>query len=272
MPEDWLEANRANWDERTPIHLGSEFYDVGGFLRDGRGPRRREIDALGDVSGLRLVHLQCHIGLDTLAFARAGAIVRGLDFSPVAVAAARDLAARAGLSDRAEFVCAELYRATEALGHATFDIVYVSLGALCWLPVVDAWAAQVAALLAPGGRLYLHDGHPLADALGENSLVLENDYFEEAEPYVDDSAGTYTDSEREITHRRNYSWNHGLGEIVTALVTRGLVLESLVEHDWTSFRRFPFLVQTDRHQWTTPPGMARIPMSFTLLARRPAER
>lgn len=271
MRKEWLEANRANWEERTPIHLRSDFYDVEGWLREGRGPRPAELEALGDVAGLRLLHLQCHIGLDTLAFARAGAVVCGLDFSPAAVAAATELAERAGLSDRAGFVCADVYSAVEALGHATYDIVYVSLGALCWLPEVAPWAAVVAELLVAGGRLYLHDGHPLADALGENTLLFENDYFEEAEPYVDDSADTYTDSAQELAHRRNYSWNHGLGEIVTALLAQGLVIESLVEHDWAPWRRFPFLVEGVRHHWTTPAGMPRVPMSFTLLARRSAD-
>jgi 2-polyprenyl-3-methyl-5-hydroxy-6-metoxy-1,4-benzoquinol methylase len=150
--DERLEANRANWDERTAVHLASRFYDVEGWLRDRRGPRPHELEALGEVSGLRLLHLQCHIGLDTLAWARAGARVTGLDFSPAAIDAARDLARRSGLSDKAEFVCADVYEAASALGHATFDIVYVSLGALCWLPDVDRWAEQVGALVAPGRR------------------------------------------------------------------------------------------------------------------------
>lgn len=267
--DERLQANQANWDERTAIHLSSGFYDVEGWLRDRRGPRKRELEALGEVSGLKLLHLQCHFGLDTLAWARAGAQVTGLDFSAAAIAAARDLAERSGLSDRSEFVCAEVYDAVSVLGHRTFDIVYVSMGALCWLPSVARWAEQVGALLTPGGRLYLHDGHPLSDALAENSLVIENDYFEEAEPYVDDSAESYTDSDRQLTNRRNYSWNHGLGEVINALICSGLRLESIEEHDWTSFARFPFLVEKGHHQWTTPAGMARLPLSYTLLASRP---
>ena len=123
--------------------------------------------------------------------------------------------------------------------------------------------------MAPGGRFYIHDGHPLADALAEDSLVIENDYFEEVQPYVDDSEDTYTDSECVLTNRRNYSWSHGLGEIVTALIAHGLRLEWIVEHDWTSFPRFPFLVEQGHHHCTTPAGMVRIPLSFSLLASRP---
>ncbi len=134
---DPLEVNLVSWDERASIHVGSRFYDVEGWLRDGRGPRRNEVEVLGDVSGLRLLHLQCHFGLDTLAWARAGATVTGLDFSPVAIDAARDIAQRAGLADRSTFVCASVYDAVDALQGDAFDIVYVSLGSLCWLPSVD---------------------------------------------------------------------------------------------------------------------------------------
>jgi SAM-dependent methyltransferase len=263
-----LEVNRANWDERTQIHLDSRFYDVEGWLGDSQGPRSRELAALGDVTGLRLLHLQCHFGKDTLSFARVGAQVTGLDFSPAAIAAARDLALRAGLVDQSEFVCAEVYEAAESLGYATFDIVYVSLGSLCWLPSVARWAEQVGALVAPGGRFYIHDTHPLTDALADDRPVIEHDYFEEPDPYVDDSEDSYTDSDRPLLNRRNYSWNHGIGETVTALIRHGLRLEWLVEHDWYVEPRYPWLVQTEEKQWTSPPEMPRVPLSFSLLASR----
>jgi SAM-dependent methyltransferase len=267
--DERLEANRANWDDRTAIHLESRFYDVEGWLRDERGPRPEEIAALGDVTGLQLLHLQCHIGLDTLAWARAGALVTGLDFSPAAIASARDIADRAGLADRATFVCADVLAAADTLASARFDVVYVSMGALCWLPSVDRWAREVAALLAPGGRCYLHDAHPLIGALGDD-LRVERTYFEEPEPFVFDDGALYTDGDRgAVAHPLVYEWNHGLGEIVTALLGHGLVLDRLVEHDWAPWRRFPFLVETDDGCWTTPAGTPRIPMSFTLLAHKP---
>jgi SAM-dependent methyltransferase len=267
--DDHLFANRANWDDRTEIHLASRFYDVEGWLRDQRGPRPQEVEALGDVSGLRLLHLQCHFGLDTLAWARAGATVTGLDFSPVAIDAARDVARRAGLDERATFVCADVFDAVEALGRATFDVVYVSLGALCWLPSVDRWASQVAALVAPGGRFYLHDGHPVAWALADDSLCFAHSYFEELEPYVDDSEVTYTDAHRPLSRQRSYEWNHGIGETVTALIRHSLQLEWLAEHDWTDFPRFPWLVVHHDRRWNTPAGMPRVPLTFSLLARKP---
>jgi SAM-dependent methyltransferase len=267
--DELMAANKANWDDRTSVHLASGFYDVEGWLRSGRGPREREVAALGDVAGLSLVHLQCHFGLDTLAWARAGATVTGLDFSPAAVDAARNLAERSGLASMARFVCANVYEARRALDHENFDIVYVSLGALCWLPDVARWAQEVGGLLKPGGRFYIHDVHPVAWALDEDGRLLAYSYFEEDDPYVDDSEATYTDADRGIEPRRTYEWNHGIGEIVTALTSQGLKLEWLVEHDWTVLQRFPWLVEDSNGNWTSPPGAPRLPLTFTILASRP---
>ncbi len=263
-----LAANRRNWDERVGIHVASRFYDVEGWLEERRGPRARELEALGDVSGLELVHLQCHFGLDTLAWARAGARVTGLDFSPEAVATARALARRAELSDRSEFVCADVLDACVALGHRAFDVVYVSLGALCWLPSVDRWALQVAGLLRPGGRLYLHDSHPLAWALSDDGPVIEHGYFETAAPFVDDSDSTYTDASRPLVNRRSYEWNHGVGETVSALIDHGLRIDRLEEHNWDVHQRFPWLVEQRAGHWVAPAGAPQIPLTFTVLATR----
>jgi SAM-dependent methyltransferase len=267
--DERIAANRANWNARTPAHLASSFYDVEGWLAEGRGPLRDEAEALGDVTGLRLVHLQCHIGLDTLAWARAGAQVVGLDFSPVAVAAAQDLAQRAGLTERATFVCADVNDAATALQGEQFDIVYVSLGALCWLPSVARWASQVAALLEGGGRLFLYEGHPLAFALGDHDAVFEFSYFEEAEGVMFDDGAMYTDGPALVEDRQTFEWNHSIGEIVNALLNEGLILDSLIEHDWTRYRRFPWLEVDDDGRWASPTHRPRIPLSFTLQAHRP---
>jgi SAM-dependent methyltransferase len=267
---DWLQANRANWDDRAVVHAGSSFYDVERWLHDAPRPRRREIDALGDVQGLRLLHLQCHLGFDTLAWARAGALVTGLDFSPVAIDFAQQLARDASLSDRATFVCADVHEAFHALGGQQFDIVYASLGCLTWIPEVDAWAAQVAALVAPDGRFYLHDGHPLSWALADDALRVEHSYFEEREPHVDDSGATYADPTATVEHRRTFEWNHSIGEVVNALIRHGLGLDWLEEHDWTVWPRFAWLEEGPEDEWRIPAGVPRVPLSFTVLAHRPA--
>lgn len=265
-----LDANRTNWDERVAIHMASRFYNVDRWIQTRPGPRPRETAVLGDVAGQDLVHLQCHFGLDTLAWANAGARVTGVDFSPEAVRSARELAERIGQEDRSTFVCANVYDAAEVLAPQTFDIVYVSLGALPWLPSVGRWADQVAALARPGGRLYLHEIHPTAWALDRESPAFAYTYFEEPEPFVEDSPDTYTDAEVPLVNTRTYEWNHSLGEVVMALIDRGLRIDHLEEHDWTVDQQFPWLVETSPHHWTTPAGQPRLPLTYTLVATHTA--
>ena len=221
------------------------------------------------MEGKTLVHLQCHFGVDTLQWARVGASVTGLDFSPVAIDEAISLAERAGLSERASFVCANVYDARQAFSGKRFDVVYVSFGALCWLPDVAAWAAVVATLLAPGGRFYFHDGHPFTSCFDDDGERIIYSYFEEPEdPFVSDNSFTYTDGE-ELGATRTYEWNHSVGEIVTALVGNGLVVDSLTEHDWTLFQQFPWLEETESGLLVIPKGRPRIPLSLTVLAHAP---
>jgi SAM-dependent methyltransferase len=263
---DWRGLNRANWDDRVPVHLASEFYDIAGFRAGADSVRPFEVDQVGDVTGKRLVHLQCHIGLDTLSWARRGALVTGLDFSEPAIEAARSLAA--DLAIDAEFVVADVYDAVTALGGRRFDIVYTGTGALVWLPDMTRWAQVVAALLEPGGFLYLVEGHPFAQILDyQTGTSIAYDYFDD-QPEVDDSPHTYTDGPA-LEHSQNVQFQHRLGQIVTALAEAGLRIDFLHEYDWDGFRRYESL---ERHgdQFRFPAGRPRIPMTFSLRATRPA--
>ncbi|WP_104821179.1 bifunctional 2-polyprenyl-6-hydroxyphenol methylase/3-demethylubiquinol 3-O-methyltransferase UbiG [Kitasatospora sp. MMS16-BH015] len=217
-----------------PFHLASEFYDLPGFIAGRDSLWDFEVAEVGEVTGKRLLHLQCHIGLDTLSWARRGARVTGLDFSEPAVVAAGELAERIGVTD-ARFVASDVYAAAEALDGETFDIVCTGFGALCWLPDLDRWARTVARLLAPGGFLYLAEYHPFADILGADGLTVEQDYFNR-KPNVYDEPGTYTDLTGPTEATVTVEWQHGLGEVVTALVEAGLRPEFLHEHDHAHFR------------------------------------
>ncbi len=267
--EHRLDANRANWNERVAIHAQSRFYDVEGWLCEAPGPPPREVEAIGDVVGKTLLQLQCHFGMDTLHWARVGATVTGLDFSPAAISEATSLAARAGLAAGASFVCADVYDAPRALSGQRFDVVYVSLGSLGWLPDVSAWGAVVADLLLPGGRFYLHDVHPFSSCLDDEGERVIYGYFEESDhPFVDDGSYSYTDG-GEMTSRRTYEWNHAIGEVVAALTTRGLVIDSLVEHNWTLFQQFPWLVEDSAGLYVPSGERPRIPLSYTIVAHAP---
>ncbi|MEV0229596.1 class I SAM-dependent methyltransferase [Nonomuraea sp. NPDC050786] len=259
---DYLAVNRANWNARVPIHVASDFYDVEGFKAGRNAIRSFERDEVGDVAGRSLVHLQCHFGLDTLSWARLGAEVTGLDFSESAIEQARALAAECGIPAR--FVTADVYDAVEALGGATYDIVYTGIGALVWLPDLTRWAETVARLLKPGGFLYLAELHPFADILDEETgAVVTHDYFEKG-PHVWEYPHTYTGSEV-LEHQTSVQFQHGLGEVVSAVTAAGLRVEFLHEHDQTFFRRFATLVVSDgAHRF--PEGAPRVPLVYSLRA------
>ena len=265
--EEWIETNRANWDERVPIHVSGEFYDVAAFKAGQERLRPFELSEVGDVAGKDLVHLQCHFGIDTLSWARHGARVVGLDFSAPAVEAARELAGDLDLD--AEFVEANVYDAVQALGNRTFDVVYTRLGALIWLPDIRRWARIVAELLRPGGFLYLAEFHPITYVFGDEDLSVVNDYFSGEEPNVWEDQGSYADLEAKTVHNRTYEWNHTLSDVVSAVIEAGLNVELLSEHDYTLFPAWPFLVKSGFDTYRLPEGMPKLPLMYSLRARRP---
>ena len=265
------QTNLRNWESRVPIHVASQTYDVDG-LASGRRQLSDvvEFDAphLGDISGLDVVHLQCHIGTDTVSLARLGARVTGLDFSPSALDAGRVLAMRAGLD--VKFVESELYGAVDALGANSFDLVYTGVGAIGWLPNIRGWAHVVAALLRPKGRLYLREGHPVLWALDDNasdSLVVKYPYFETAAPIVVENTQTYTDGP-EVASPTTHEWNHGLAEIIQALLEVGMTITRFVEHDFCEWQALPSMVQDDDGRYRLPAALRdRVPLMYTLEAR-----
>ena len=270
-----MAVNRANWDERAPAHAASPGYAVERFLADPTflsDVVRFDLPRLGDVRGLRGVHLQCHIGTDTVSLARLGAHMTGLDFSPVALAQARSLAAGAGAD--VEFVEAELHQAPEILGEGSFDLVFTGVGALCWLPSIRDWAGVVAALLRPGGRLFLREGHPMLWTLADRDdhlLVVEHAYFEREEPEVWDEPGTYVETETAFVHSITHEWNHGLGEIVSALLGVGMELTMLTEHDSVPWEAMPGQMEkVGPGEWRLTDRPWRLPHTYTLQAVKPA--
>jgi SAM-dependent methyltransferase len=274
--EDYAELNRANWDERAPAHAASRDYAVEQFASDpGHLSEvvRFDLPRLGDIGGLRGLHLQCHIGTDTVSLARLGADMTGLDFSAASLAQARRIAGLAGVDAR--FVEAEVYDAPGALGPEPFDLVYTGIGALCWLPDIARWARVVAGLLRPGGRLFIREGHPmlwaLDDARPDGLLAVEYPYFEREEPLVFDDGGTYVETDVVFTHNRTHEWNHGLGEIVTALMSAGMDLTGLVEHDSVPWDALPGQMERiGGGEWRLADRPWRLPHTYTLQAvRRP---
>ena len=269
------EDNRRLWEAWTAVHASGDFYDLDGFRAGGVRLRDEEIAAVGDVSGRSLLHLQCHFGIDTLSWARLGARVTGADFSPAAIRLARELALDLGFPD-ARFVESNLYELPANL-QGTFDVVYTSRGVLGWLPDIAGWARVVAHFVAPGGVFYISEIHPTIQAfenegVAVGELRLAYPYWEHRDPLVFDVKGSYADPTADVGEQREHGWDHGLGEIVTALIDAGLVLEWLRESptlDWSA----DFLVETEpgSGRYRLPPGTAgELPLMFSLRARKPA--
>lgn len=268
---DYIELNRANWDDRAAAHAASPDYEFDAFVADpARLSKVVRFDRLrlGDIAGLRGVHLQCHIGTDTLSLARLGASMTGLDFSAVSLEQARRLSQLAG--PNVEFVHADVYDAADVLPEASFDLVYTGVGAMCWLPSVERWAGVVARLLRPGGRLFIREGHPMLWSLDENrsdALVVGYPYFERPEPLVDEDPGTYATTDQVFTHNTAASWNHGLGEMVAALHGNGMQLTALVEHDSVPWDALPGrMVVDEAGEWRLIDQPWRLAASYTLQA------
>jgi SAM-dependent methyltransferase len=269
---DYRRVNRANWDERAPAHASSPDYGVERFVADPAflsDVVTFDLPRLGSVDGLRGVHLQCHIGTDTLSLARLGARMSGLDFSAPALAEARRLAHRAGAD--IDYVEGDVYDGADLMGEGAYDLVYTGVGALCWLPRIDDWAGVVADLLRPGGRLFLREGHPMLWTLqvpGEDGLLVVTDpYFETEAPEVYEEGGTYVQTEATFEHNVTHTWNHGLGEIVTALLGHGMQITALVEHDtvpWLAVDGQMELVGGGEYRLADRPE--RLPHTYTLQA------
>lgn len=289
MEDDYLRINRANWDSRAPLH--ERGYGIDRYLDDATaisGVVAFDLPRLGVLTGLDVVHLQCHIGTDTLSLARSGAAsVTGVDLSPVSIDAARRLADATDTD--ITFVESDVYTATHALGGRQFDVVYTGIGALCWLPSIGRWAQTVADLLRPGGRVFVRDGHPvllaaLAQRVGAEhpdraqnawitgpgavTVALELPYFEQPEPVRWSDETTYA-GEGAVASPDSVEWNHGIGEIVMAVLEAGLILTGLFEHDSVPWEAMEGMVGDERGEYRLAARPERLPASFTLMATKP---
>ena len=287
MDEDYLAINAANWDSRAPLHARA--YGIERYLADPTALSdvvRFDRALLGDIAGLDVVHLQCHIGTDTLSLHRLGARMTGVDLSGTSIDHARHLAADAGAD--ITYVQSDVYSAPEALDHRTYDLVYTGIGAICWLPDIARWAWTVAELLRPGGRLFIRDMHPVLNASlamtvaddhpdraqqswisgpGDVTIALELPYWEQPQGMEWNDEVTYAGDEL-VGSPRSVEWNHSLGEIVMAVLGAGLRLTALVEHDSVPFQPFPGAMTYDpaTGEYRLAVRPKRLPATFTLSA------
>jgi SAM-dependent methyltransferase len=264
--------NQVLWDEWTAIHETSEFYDLDAFREGGIRIRPYELEDVGSVMDQRLLHLQCHFGIDTLSWARLGARVTGADFSSAAIDLASRLAVELGFPE-ARFVRSTIDDLPSVLDDE-FDIVYTSRGVLGWLPDIRSWARVVARFVRPGGRFYITEIHPAAnvfenEGVAPGELQLRYPYWEHHDPLSFPVQGSYADPTAPMKASIEHGWDHGLGEIVTALIDAGLEIRSLREYPFVDWK-LDYLAEADDGTWRLPPGtQGELPLFFSILAVKP---
>jgi SAM-dependent methyltransferase len=273
--DEYVSANRTLWNEWAKLHFGSELYDVEAFKAGKLTLKSLELEEVGEVAGKSLLHLQCHMGQDTLSWARLGASVTGADFSEEAIRLARGLSEEIGVP--ATFVCSDLYTLPEALdGHEGFDIVFTSYGALSWLPDMQGWARVIDHFLKPGGTFYIAEFHPFAyvfdnndNGEGKTEMRLTYPYFNTVEPLRIETQGSYAVS-TDFTGIEYY-WPHSMGDIVNALLSVGLRIEFLHEHPFSvDGSMFAGMVRGEDGYYRLTGQKVELPLMFSIRATKPA--
>jgi len=258
---DYFAANKDLWNQRTMVHKDSSFYNLEGFKKGDTVLTPIELNELGDVNGKTILHLQCHFGMDSLDWARRGAAVTGVDLSDEAIKEASQLNDELGL--KAKFICCNVY---DTSAHVTelFDIVFTSYGTIGWLPDLQPWATMIAERLKPGGTFYLAEFHPVVWMFDDDFTHIKYAY-ENREVIVTENQGTYTDRTAAITGKE-YSWNHSISEVLSALIGAGLQLRLFNEHMYSPYSCFRNMVETEKGQWHIKGMESKLPMVYSLKA------
>jgi SAM-dependent methyltransferase len=259
QPLNYIEVNRALWNQKTKFHVSSEFYGNESFLAGRSTLNQYELDLLGDVAGKSVLHLQCHFGQDTLSLARLGADVTGVDFSDEAIQQARELNSHLGLS--AAFICTDIYN-LPAVHDVQYDIVFTSYGTIGWLPDMKQYAEVVAKFLKPGGAFIIVDFHPVAWMFSSDFSKVEYSYFNK-EAIVETLEGTYADRNADLM-MTEIGWNHNLAEIIQSLITAGLTVSSFQEFENSPYNCFQNMVETAPGMYQIKGMEGKLPLVYAL--------
>lgn len=268
--DEFLKVNRELWDKLAKIHHKSEFYDVEGFLKGNQTLDPIETEELPDISGKKLLHLQCHFGMDTLSLARLGADVTGVDFSSEAIDLAKTLSKTAEIDAR--FICTNVYDLPEVLDEK-FDIVFTSGGVIVWLPDLEAWAKVISSSLKPGGIFYMREFHPFSyifdnDDEDIKELRVKYPYFQGKEPLMFEDEGSYASGGTKTGKMKTYEWNHPISEIFSVLISHGLRIDHFHEFPVTSYKALPFMIKNDDGRWVLPEMADVLPLMFSIKATK----
>lgn len=262
-PENYIDINRALWDERTRHHVASSFYDMAGFMAGKNSLTEIELPLLGDITGKKVLHLQCHFGQDTLSMARMGAKVTGIDLSEVAIAQAKAINAEMGLD--AEFLVSDVYALPENL-QGDFDMVFTTYGTIGWLPDMKKWADVVAHFLKPGGKFVFAEFHPAVWMFDNDFTYVQYPYFNK-EVIVEEEEGTYADTSAPMK-LQSVGWNHDLGEVLQSLINAGMIIEHFSEYDYSPYNCLKNMVETSPGRFVIKGMEGKLPLVYSLVATK----
>jgi SAM-dependent methyltransferase len=260
---DYLAINKESWNNKTEIHLVSDFYDVAGFLTGNTSLNSIELTLLGDVTEKEILHLQCHFGQDTISLQRLGAEVTGVDLSDQSIASAKELADKAGVATA--FICCDVYDLPNHL-NKQFDMVFTSYGAIGWLPDLDKWASVIAHFLKPGGKLVFAEFHPVVWMFDNDFKQIEYNYFNTG-PIIETESGTYTNPDAPIK-QTSVCWNHGMGEVINSLIRNGLEINVLDEYNYSPYNCFKETIAIEPKKYRIKHLEDKIPMVYALVATK----
>ncbi|MEP7164133.1 MAG: class I SAM-dependent methyltransferase [Ferruginibacter sp.] len=260
---NYIEKNKASWNDKTDHHFRSEFYDVDGFLKGKSSLNEIELKLLGDVSGKTILHLQCHFGMDSISLGRMGGIVTGVDLSDKAIMKANELAKQTNIN--ANFTCCDIYDLPAYLDK-TFDIVFSSYGTIGWLPDIDKWAAIVSKYLRPGGKFIFAEFHPVIWMFDEDFEKIRYKY-EKSEPIIETITGTYAEKDAPIISE-TVSWNHSISEVLNALIKQGLEINVFNEYDHSPYNCFNKTEEFEPGKFRIKHFENKIPMVYAIVATK----
>lgn len=261
MEPNYLDLNRSSWNKRTDIHYSSDFYDVKGFLAGNTSLKNIELELLGDISGKKILHLQCHFGQDTLSLARMGAHLTGVDLSDRAIERANELAKTIGSESR--FICCDIYDLPNHLDEK-FDIVFTSYGTIGWLPDLEKWACIIRRYLKPGGQFIFVEFHPVVWMFDDDFKDVTYNYFNK-EMILETEVGTYADRNADI-HGDYVMWNHDMSELINALISNGLQIDQLDEFDYSPYNCFKHTTEDEPGKFRIAHLGNKIPMTYSIKA------
>jgi 2-polyprenyl-3-methyl-5-hydroxy-6-metoxy-1,4-benzoquinol methylase len=270
----YYEQNMKQWDEKAKIHSSksSEIYNIEEFLKGKSSLLPIERNTLSDVSNKKILHVQCHIGFDSISLAQLGANVTGVDFSPEAIHQAKKFSNH--LQIPVDFIQANIFDLESTrLEKNSFDVIFASYGVICWIDNLQDWVKILAKYLKPGGMFLLIDDHPYVNTIEEenNKYEIQFNYFKNEKPYEFTVDHSYTGEEFTIKEQKAYEWNHSIDEIISSFLKTNLRLTSFFEYDFTFWKRFSFLTRSSSGYYYMDPDIrnkpeCKIPLMFSLTA------